>query len=78
MSLTTSTTVSNWLLSEVMSQMALDPLRGKYVLLPFLNMSNIAGRSTKNRKIRKKSAIAAAIDGAEGSEFTNHSALGLS
>lgn len=69
MAQTTSTTVANWLLSEVMSQIALDPLRGKYVLLPFLNMADISGRATKNRKIRKKTAIAAAVDDTEGSDF---------
>jgi hypothetical protein len=69
MAQTTSTTVANWLLTEVMSQIALDPLRGKYVLLPFLNMADISGRATKNRKIRKKTAIAAAVDDTEGSDF---------
>jgi len=69
MAQTTSTTVANWLLTEVMSQIALDPLRGKYVLLPFLNMADISGRATKNRKIRKKTAIAAAVDDSEGGDF---------
>lgn len=70
MAQTTSTTVANWLLTEVMSQIALDPLRGKYALLPFLNMADISGRATKNRKIRKKNAIAAAVDDSEGVDFT--------
>lgn len=78
MAQTTSTTVANWLLTEVMSQIALDPLRGKYVLLPFLNMADISGRATKNRKIRKKSAIAAAVDDTEGTDFTSSAvALGV-
>lgn len=78
MAQTTSTTVANWLLSEVMSQIALDPLRGKYVLLPFLNMADISGRATKNRKIRKKTAIAAAVDDNEGVDFTSSAvALGV-
>lgn len=78
MAQTTSTTVANWLLSEVMSQIALDPLRGKYALLPLLNMSDISGRATKNRKIRKKTAIAAAVDDTEGNDFTaSAAALGV-
>jgi hypothetical protein len=60
-----------------MSQLALDPLRGKYVLLPFLNMADISGRATKVRKIRKKSAIAAAVDDSEGIAFSNPAALGV-
>lgn len=75
MATTTSTSVSNWLLTEVMSQIALEPLRGKYVLLPFLNQANISGRSSKSRKIRKKAAIAAAVDGTEGTAFTNFSTI---
>lgn len=71
MAVTTSTTVANWLLSEVMSQLALDPLRGKYVLLPFLNQFSIAGSSSKSRKIRKKNALAAALDDTEGLAFSN-------
>jgi hypothetical protein len=77
MPVSSSTTVSNWLLTEVMSQMALDPLRGKYVLLPFLNMADISGRATKVRKIRKKSAIAAAVDDSEGVAFSNPAAIGV-
>lgn len=77
MPVSTSTTVANWILSEVMSQIALDPLRGKYVLLPFLNMADISGRATKVRKIRKKSAIAAAVDDTEGLAFSNPPSLGV-
>jgi hypothetical protein len=60
-----------------MSQLALDPLRGKYVLLPFLNMADISGRATKVRKIRKKSAIAAAVDDSEGIAFSNPASMGV-
>jgi hypothetical protein len=77
MPVSTSTTVANWLLTEVMSQIALDPLRGKYVLLPFLNMADISGRATKVRKIRKKNAIAAAVDDTEGVAYSNPPALGV-
>lgn len=77
MPVSSSTTVANWLLTEVMSQMALDPLRGKYVLLPFLNMADISGRATKVRKIRKKSAIPAAVDDSEGVAFSNPAAVGV-
>jgi hypothetical protein len=77
MAITSSTTVANWLLTEVMSELALAPLRGKYVLLPFLNMSNISGRSSKSRKIRKATAISAAVDGTEGTAFSNPSTLGV-
>lgn len=71
MPVTSSVTVANWVLSEVMSQMALDPLRGKYVLLPFINQASIAGASTKSRKIRKKNALAAALDDTEAVAFAN-------
>lgn len=71
MAVTSSVTVANWLLTEVMSQMALDPLRGKYVLLPFMNQASIAGAATKNRKIRKKNALAAAVDDTEALAFSN-------
>lgn len=77
MALTTSTTVANWLLSEAMSQVALDPLRGKLTLLNKLNYADISGRSTKNRKIRKKSAIAAAVDDTEASTFSSPATLGV-
>ena len=77
MPVSSSTTVANWILTEVMSQLALDPLRGKYVLLPFLNMADISGRASKVRKIRKKSAIAAAVDDSEGLAFSNPAALGV-
>ena len=49
MAVTSSVTVANWILTEVMSQLALDPLRGKYVVLPFMNQASIAGASTKVR-----------------------------
>jgi hypothetical protein len=71
MAVTTSTTVANWLLTEVMSALALDPLRGKYVLLPLINQFSIAGSATKVRKIRKKNALAAALDDTEGLAFSN-------
>jgi hypothetical protein len=77
MALTSSTTVANWLMTEVMSQIALAPLRGKLVLLQLINMSDISGRSTKNRKIRKATAIAAAVDDTEGTAFTNAPAMGV-
>lgn len=77
MPVSSSTTVANWLLTEVMSQIALDPLRGKYVALPFLNMADISGQATKVRKIRKKNAIAAAVDDSEGIAFSNPAALGV-
>jgi hypothetical protein len=77
MAVSTSTTVANWLLTEVMSQIALDPLRGKFVLLPFMNMADISGRSSKVRKIRKKSAIAAAVDDTEATAFSNPATLGV-
>lgn len=77
MAVTTSATVANWLLTEVMSQIALAPLRGKYVLLPFLNMADISGRSTKTRKIRKATAIAAAVDDTEAVAFSNPATMGV-
>jgi hypothetical protein len=54
-----------------MSQLALDPLRGKYVILPLMNQASIAGASTKVRKIRKKNALAAALDDTEALAFSN-------
>jgi len=77
MAVTTSTTVANWLLSEAMSTLALDPLRGKLVLMKLLNMSDISGRSTKNRKIRKKTAIAAAVDDTENAAFSSPATFGV-
>ena len=71
MAVTSSVTVANWILTEVMSQLALDPLRGKYVVLPFMNQASIAGASTKVRKIRKKNALAAAVDDTEALAFSN-------
>lgn len=77
MAVTSSTTVANWLMTEVMSQIALAPLRGKYVLLPFLNMASIAGAATKTRKIRKASAIAAAVDDTESVAFSTPATMGV-
>ena len=77
MAVTTSTTVANWLLTEVMSQIALAPLRGKYVLLPFLNMADISGRASKVRKIRKATAIAAAVDDTEAVAFASPATMGV-
>jgi hypothetical protein len=54
-----------------MSQMALDPLRGKYALLPMINQASIAGGSTKVRKIRKKNALSSAVDDTEALAFSN-------
>jgi len=73
---TTSSSVANHILSEVLSVAALSPLRGRNnVLLSKLNTSNIGGRATKNRKIPKRTAIAAAVDDTEGTEFTNAAQL---
>ena len=73
---TTSTSVANHIASEVFAQAALNPLRGRNnVLLQLLNMSNISGRGTKNRKIPKRTAIAAAVDDTEGVAFTNYAQL---
>jgi hypothetical protein len=77
MAVTSSTTVANWLLTEVMSQEALAPLRGKLTLLQFLNFADIAGRSSKVRKIRRKSAIAAAVDDTEALAFSTPATLGV-
>jgi hypothetical protein len=40
-------------------------------------MADISGRATKVRKIRKKSAIAAAVDDSEGIAFSNPASLGV-
>jgi len=78
MGVSSSTTVASWILTEVMSQEALAPLRGKTgVLLQFLNFADISGRSSKVRKIRKKSAIAAAVDDTEALAFSTPATLGV-
>jgi hypothetical protein len=78
MGVSSSTTVANWILTEVMSQEALAPLRGKTgVLLQLLNFADISGRSSKVRKIRKKTAIAAAVDDTEALAFSTPATLGV-
>jgi hypothetical protein len=64
-------------MAEILSTLALQPLRGKYVLLPHLNVSSIDGINTTKRSIKKKTAIAPAVDDAEGVAFTAMATYGV-
>lgn len=70
MALTTSTSIANWMIDAVYSQLVLQPLRGKFVILDKLNSSDISGRNTKVRKIMGMNAITKAVSDTEGTAFT--------
>jgi hypothetical protein len=69
MAQTTSVTVATHIMSEILSELALEPLTSKIVVLPKINQSSIAGMPSKVRKIPKKNRIAAAVDDVEGAAF---------
>jgi hypothetical protein len=71
MTLTTSTSVSTHMMTEILAQLALQPLRHKFAILGFLNASNIDGQPSGTRKIAKRTEIAEAVDDVEGAEFTD-------
>lgn len=66
MAQTTTVTVAQHILSELMSPSALMPLWHKRTLLDKMNTANIDGEAGLTRKIRKRATIAEAIDDAEG------------
>lgn len=72
MTLTTSTSVASHMMTEIMAQLALQPLRHKFAILGLLNASNIDGQPSGTRKIAKRTEIAEAVDDVEGAEFTDH------
>lgn len=72
MSMTTLANVTSNVSSELLAQMALKPLRSKFVALPLSNASNIDGAHATNRKIPLRVQIAEALDDAEGVEFTEY------
>lgn len=63
--------VASWVMSEILSQLSLAPLRSRFVYLPFLNVSSIDGLAAEDRKIRKRNEIAEAVaDAGEAVAFT--------
>lgn len=77
MAQTTSTTVSSHIMTEILSELALEPLTSKIVLLPKLNMASIAGVASKTRKIPKRSRLSAAIDDTEGTAFATPATMSM-
>lgn len=71
MAQTTSVTVASHIMTEILSELALEPLTSKIVLLPKLNQASIAGLPSKVRKIPKRSRITAAVDDTEGVAFSS-------
>lgn len=71
MALTSSVTVANHVMTEIMSAAALAPLRARHVAMQLVNASNIDGQPSNNRVIPKRTAIAEAVDDTEGVDFTS-------
>lgn len=72
MTITTSVSVASHIVSEILSELALAPLRSRYVMLPLLNASSIDGAAGEDRKIPKRTAIAEAVDDTEGATFADY------
>lgn len=70
MTTTTSVTVATHVMTEIMSQAALAPLRARQVATQLVNASNIDGQASNNRVIPKRTAIAEAVDDTEGATFS--------
>ncbi len=70
MAQTTSVTVSSHIMSEILSDLALEPLTSKIVMLSKLNQASIAGMPSKVRKIPKRQRLAVAVDDTEGAAFS--------
>jgi hypothetical protein len=64
--LTSTTSVSSHIMTEVLNAASLAPLRARYALQNFLNQSNIDGIPSKTRKIPKRLAVSAATAQTEG------------
>lgn len=73
---TTTVTVSSHIMTEILGQLALKPLFNKYVLLPWLNRSNIDGLPSKTRKIAKRTKLAEAEDDDEGVAIADSEQMG--
>ncbi len=77
MAQTTSTTVSSHIMTEILSELALEPLTSKIVLLPKLNQASIAGMPSKVRKIAKRQRLAVAVDDTEGTAFSTPATMSM-
>jgi hypothetical protein len=75
MSLTTTTTRSTVLLTELLSDVALEPLTPKTVFWPLINQDSIDGGAGLTRKYPKKSDLGAATAATEGVDFTSTTTL---
>jgi hypothetical protein len=75
MTTTTTTSVDSTIMSEILAQTDLAPLRSRFALLGFLNTSSIDGAGTGTRSIPKRNAIADAIEDDEGVDFTTYEEL---
>lgn len=64
--------VDSWVMTEVLSQLALAPMRSRFAVIPFINTSNIDGLATEDRTITKKDDIAEAVDDTEGVTFQEY------
>jgi hypothetical protein len=67
--------VSSHVMTEILSLVALQPLRTRVALLPALNASSIDGLGSTNRKIPKLTEIADAVSDTEGVEFNAYETL---
>jgi hypothetical protein len=72
---TSTANVAEWIIDEILSVNALAPLRGKRIILPMINYSDIDGTGSETRSIRSYNELGEAVDDAEGVTFTNASAL---
>jgi hypothetical protein len=64
--------IDTWVMSEVLSQLALAPLRSRFATLPYINHSSIDGVAAEDRKIRKRDDLAVAVDDSESTGFTGY------
>lgn len=76
MALTTTTTRASVMLSEILSEVALEPLTPKLVFLPLINQDTMDGESALTKKYPKKSDLGPATAATEGTDFTTVTTLG--
>jgi hypothetical protein len=67
--------VPSWILSELLDDTPLAPLRSRYAVLPYLNATSINGRPGGDRKITKRDEVAEAVEDLEATEFTEFEEL---
>lgn len=72
MTITTSVSVASHVMTEILNELALEPLRHRFALLPFLNRWSIDGDASGTRKIPKRTEINEAVDDVEGADFDQH------